>query len=502
MKKINALPKVLRLCLLLATVILITIHACKRDGLNNTSDDIARAKDFFEKNVSLSDINPFSSLKANWSDVYVHQEGNQVIYEIGLVNSKNIFEANENIESDQFDKYKAKNDIRLVIFKNKSDDAITGGCYMSITNEGQTSNPVRYKSVENFSGILSFYSLAGSYANGWTYNSGRLINRLSLSTKKQYMAEFGTRRLLEGKISISGFKGGKIMLKQAVECYTTPVFIHGETCVGVDGYLRCTPYSRVIYAEVCDGGGGDGGYDPYPGNPSHGGDGNNNPNPLNDPPVNKDIIDSLQGYPCAQGILTDMPNLKNKIADSLKSVFVGSGSCTYYMKFIAQDTLKGKGLDGTTKTRTVPTNGVNFNDGYTFQARIELNPDVLYYATKEYILVTMYHEALHAYIAAELDRLGAVDFKIKYPDVNPAYIDGPQGRIDLTKAVFVADHSTMAQAFLTDLTKAILSFNPAFTETRAKALAKGGIVNLSQSEKDINDAERDTRKNIYHGKKC
>jgi|GEM_PF-6163763 len=89
-----------------------------------------------------------------------------------------------------------------------------------------------------------------------------------------------------------------------------------------------------------------------------------------------------------------------------------------------------------------------------------------------------------------------------YPDVNAAYIDGPQGRIDLTKAVFVADHSTMAQAFLTDLTKAILSFNPAFTETRAKALAKGGIVNLSQSEKDINTAERDTRTNNYHGKKC
>ena len=91
MKKINALPKVLRVCLLLATVILITIHACKRDGLNKTSDDIAKAKDFFEKNVNLSDINPFSSLKANWSDVYIHEEGHQVVYEIGLVNFKKYF---------------------------------------------------------------------------------------------------------------------------------------------------------------------------------------------------------------------------------------------------------------------------------------------------------------------------------------------------------------------------------------------------------------------------
>ena len=63
---------------------------------------------------------------------------------------------------------------------------------------------------------------------------------------------------------------------------------------------------------------------------------------------------------------------------------------------------------------------------------IELNPDVLLGASNEYIMATMYHEALHGYLHLEQKKLGAAAFNAKYPavKVQPTAADSTKFSID------------------------------------------------------------------------
>ena len=189
-----------------------------------------------------------------------------------------------------------------------------------------------------------------------------------------------------------------------------------------------------------------------------------------------DIIDSLQNFPCAQSLLTQLPNLKNTIATLIKSQFVGNDDFNI--------TFRAKQLD-------TNTDGLyNPNSNNMYNSTVTLNTDILLNSSKEYILVTMYHEALHSFLNLEEQRLSETEFTIKYPNLS---------RIDNNQVPRYYFHHNGFPSFINKLADAIISFNPNIPYSDAIILSKTGIVtNMTNEEKLINQSYRNGTK----GQKC
>ncbi|SUJ29113.1 Uncharacterised protein [Sphingobacterium spiritivorum] len=205
---------------------------------------------------------------------------------------------------------------------------------------------------------------------------------------------------------------------------------------------------------------------PWPELPGGGGSGETESNDNG----NKEIIDSLQGYPCAQAILKKLPNLENKIAQWLKKTFNNSD---YDLTFRAITTMSDT-LDG----YYFPNNAIA-----TAQT-ITLNGNMLLKASQEYIIATMYHEALHSFLYMEELRLKE-QFGITYTGYAKINLAGS------TK--FLKKHQEYS-TLLSDLANAIKEFNPAISDYDAMALAKGGVIS------DMNTIEGSINYNHKNGK--
>lgn len=202
--------------------------------------------------------------------------------------------------------------------------------------------------------------------------------------------------------------------------------------------------------------------------------------------INKDIIDSLQGYPCAQVLIKEMKtNICTDIATLIKNTFAKNDLVN--ITFKADNSLVGTATDG--------QEAEGNSSVYTAEFTVGLNPDVLNKSSQEYIIVTMYHEALHAFFDRKFKLLGEAEFKRQYEGVQ---VNG--GRL---LGVFDDDHTPMAyQKYVDGLKDVIMKFNTSFSEDRARILAKGGIIQFLSGEKTINDQERDTTKPGFTGTKC
>lgn len=271
------------------------------------------------------------------------------------------------------------------------------------------------------------------------------------------------------------------------DCKTLPVTL----CVGVEGYMECDTH----LVTTCQGGpggggggtggGGTGGGGVPPRGPSGpgGGGGGGSAGGKNS---NKDIIDSLRGYPCAQALLAKIKTPVNTdIGNLIKNTFAKNDLVN--ITFSADRNLIGTNTDGAEQTGN--------NSKLTAEFFIGLNPDILMKSSQEYILVTMYHEALHAFFGRKLQTLGVVEFNRQYEGVN---VSG--GRL---LGVNNDAHIPMAyQNYVKGLKDIIMAFNPNFNEDRAWILAKTGIIQNLPEESKINDQERDTTKPGYTGTKC
>ncbi|WP_157262970.1 hypothetical protein [Pedobacter steynii] len=407
-------------------------------------------------------------------------------------NPQKIFIGYESTDKNKAEEYLSRSETRFLIFENIKSGSIVNGCYMSILNTGIQNNikSVRYKEPGNLTGNIIYFNPDGTMANGWAFRDGATLQRFSVSNEREYKA---TMRIRSEEDRINKSNGGKIARYEAAYCTPEYRIIYGMACAGADGYMNCQQY--VIgreYINNCTYGGGGGADGEYtPPNPTGGGTGST--------PPTKDIIDSLQGYPCAQALLTQLPLLNNDIAAKINATF--NGSCDFNMKFVPHAFPAGSKTDGDqTVTSIEMKNGFNVKDGFTISTTIRINEDVLKYATKEYILATMYHEALHSFIAVEKFRLGD-QYSTTYPDVNPAYINGAAG-IDVTKAIFVDKHSVMAINYLNGLTSALLSYNSNLNKATAEAMAAAGILHLDPAASTLNTNERDTRNKTSTGTKC
>lgn len=207
-----------------------------------------------------------------------------------------------------------------------------------------------------------------------------------------------------------------------------------------------------------------------------------------EPITQQDIINELQGYPCAQSIVQQLPNLSNDIATAMKNVFQNNEN--YNIIFKAKSGLGD--VDGETF--------VSRSNTGSFRAVIYLNDQVLTKGTKEYILVTMYHEVVHAFLDYERFRLGDLAFNNQYPSVLVGYDYDGNGHI-INKYTFLPNHSQLG-AFLSQLENIISTYNPNLPLATVKAIAKAGITTITPQEKQLNINERDTTTNNHKGTKC
>ncbi|MDR3022849.1 hypothetical protein [Chryseobacterium sp.] len=235
--------------------------------------------------------------------------------------------------------------------------------------------------------------------------------------------------------------------------------------------------------------GGDGTYTPpYTGDMSggpimHGGGTGTSYSP------NQDIINELKDYPCAQDLVKQLPNLKNDIAKAMNDIF--NKNENYNIIFKPKSGLGN--VDGTTFS--------SFSNEFgTFKATINLNDNILKNATKEFILVTMYHEVLHAYLDYEKFKLGVDVFQEKYPGVIIGYDYAVDGTI-INRFTFIEGHQQLG-GFLTTLQNILSSYNPALPLETVKALAKSGITTVTAQERELNKNERDISLGKQKGTKC
>ncbi|UWX60622.1 hypothetical protein N0B40_19820 [Chryseobacterium oranimense] len=231
----------------------------------------------------------------------------------------------------------------------------------------------------------------------------------------------------------------------------------------------CLPYENCLNHE--GGGGEGGGQGPEPASP------------------NQDIINELKDYPCAQDLVKQLPDLKNDIAVAMKGIF--NNNKDYNIIFKAKS---GLGIvDGTTFSSFSTEFG-------TFKATINLNDDVLRNATKEYILVTMYHEVIHAYLDYEKFKLGDTAFQEQYPSVVVGYDYAADGTM-VNRYTFIEGHQQLG-TFLTTLQNIVSNYNPSLPTETVKAIAKAGITTMTIAERDLNQNERDTSLGKQKGTKC
>lgn len=378
------------------------------------------------------------------------------------------------------------NDVaRLLILKNKRTGEMHSALMHIVSDNGTQELSITYnKRSSHFSGFIFYTDTEGNFINGWKYENGKITRK---SSKSGGMTKTTKRVGTGSAVSLMAPPD-----PGPVNCTTYETDWYERTCTEyTDGSVSCTPweYLYTTYQTYCEnpgGGGGGGGIggDVY----------NENDVPANSAPsVNQDIIDSLTGYPCAQEILKQLPSINAEVDSIINKIFGTNEDVN--LKFTVDNSLTKDSLDGYTK---FPGGSAFF-----FDSKIQLNPWVLQNSTKEYILVTMLHEAIHSYIdywynQYLVKQIDSTTFKTKFP----IFWNYKSVLHDPTE---IAEHNTMANNYINTMKNAIKSYNPNVTDAAAEALAWGGLQQTTvwQTKSDttnilnINWNSRDVSLNKY-----
>ncbi|MBX9779644.1 MAG: SprT-like domain-containing protein [Chitinophagaceae bacterium] len=169
---------------------------------------------------------------------------------------------------------------------------------------------------------------------------------------------------------------------------------------------------------------------------------------------NKDIIDSLQGYPCAQAILANMPSITSEVSKILYNVFGVNREVNILFTV-------NPNLPNSVAGQQVPGQGILAD----YIAKIELNPKYLT-GTKDFIAATIIHESIHAYIKyyRDLYQNDNATFFAMFP-IYAQYLGNE------------AQHNEMANNYVSIMRNMLQTLNPDLSYTAANALAWGGLEN-------------------------
>ena len=198
------------------------------------------------------------------------------------------------------------------------------------------------------------------------------------------------------------------------------------------------------------------------------------------------IINELEN-PCAKALVDKAPNLANDIATLLNNTFGTNDNINI--------TFRNKSLGNTTDVAETDCKGTisseNRHTYHTLDCDVTLNDDVIKGASQEYILATIYHEVIHAYLNAESQILGQEVFNKKYPFVKQQYLS--IGGEPVRRYVFLDRHERFAP-FIESLARSIMSLpGTNISYETAIAMAKKGVVeesSLSQREKYLDSEQK------------
>lgn len=256
---------------IIATVIF--LNSCKKEAGSEelNIDNQQKLRDWYTANVTQNKQNPFSTLSPDWDQIQVIEVGGKLVYEIGMYNPEKVFIGAENMDKKKAAEAFARNDTRFLMFENSKTGVLENGCYMSVVNTGLQNNlkSIHYKQPVNLTGNIYYFNPDGKMANGWTYRDGSPLQRISVSSAIEYKTMTGIR---SEKVLAHTKNGGKLSYTQPAYCVPEYTLIYGTSCAGVDGYMNCTQY--VIgreYTNNCEYGGGSGGGEYTPPNPTGGG---------------------------------------------------------------------------------------------------------------------------------------------------------------------------------------------------------------------------------------
>ncbi|CEJ71167.1 hypothetical protein BN1195_03511 [Chryseobacterium oranimense G311] len=442
------MKKNLSVRLLFGAALVASLASCRSEDFLNSHEEAPPSKFRVftaQKDETINYGKGFKTLLEHYDDIHKVQHTAQAVRNALKKSLETTGEYVEmNIRSQDFTTKTNEKFTLFPLIKNQQVDGIIIAVLKE--NETQVEFLKMYPEAENYSEMLKLFREA--------YLKNTLPQRLAAKANGSCSSDGTPCDTGEVIITMPGSGGG----------YTGGTW-NGDT-LPAGG---CLPYDNCLNPE--GGGGEGGGQGPEPASP------------------NQDIINELKDYPCAQDLVKQLPDLKNDIAVAMKGIF--NNNKDYNIIFKAKS---GLGIvDGTTFSSFSTEFG-------TFKATINLNDDVLRNATKEYILVTMYHEVIHAYLDYEKFKLGDTAFQEQYPSVVVGYDYAADGTM-VNRYTFIEGHQQLG-AFLTTLQNIVSNYNPSLPTETVKAIAKAGITTMTITERELNQNERDTSLGKQKGTKC
>ncbi|NCI45274.1 hypothetical protein [Sediminibacterium soli] len=224
---------------------------------------------------------------------------------------------------------------------------------------------------------------------------------------------------------------------------------------------------------------------------------------------NKRIIDSLDGYPCAQNAMANSIFNYNGICDEIYSLLMGTFNVSSSVDLIYK-------VDNSL-TMSDLLNGyadsIHFlNDPFTYSERVYLNPWVLKNSSQEFTVSVLIHEGMHAVIDywRKQQRYGYID-SVQFKNMFPIFWDYNRVRTGTE----LSQHSQMAEGYIGQFKHFLSGFNSNISDSMATALAWMGLQETTawKARSDTNElkilqhiARRDnsdsTRYSTYLLKKC
>ena len=201
----------------------------------------------------------------------------------------------------------------------------------------------------------------------------------------------------------------------------------------------------------------------------------------------EDTIKDFLTNPCAKALVDKAPTLANDIATLLNN--------TFGMNSNVNITFYNKSLGNTTDVAETRCSGSPDGENSTLNCDVYLNDDVIKGASQEYILATIYHEVVHAFLRYEHLTLGEKAFNQKYPSVySKEFFVGNKKQ----KKMYILiddkqDHNKFSN-FIESLAQSIMSLpGTEISLETARAMAKVGVVeneSLSERENYLNTQQK------------
>jgi len=344
-----------------------------------------------------------------------------------------------------------KGKTKLLVLKSKKNGHVQA-VLMHIVSQNTSGSEINYRPKgTHFTGDIFFTDLEGTFINGWKYYNGRVTEKSTAAAPKQTNNE------------VVGFAKPE----DGDGCHRDEIRYYEQTCYyytdGSQAFCSGWEYITSMFTTYCPTGG-----DPTDGAVQE-------IYQTNEVYSNQSIIDSLLGYPCAQNILKNLPDL-NDFTDSMLNVVFGLND-DVDLKFRVSTRLTSSSQPNGETNHLGIVNGIH-------QLQIELNPWVLEHASQDFIARLMMHEGIHAMIQYEYEKYssGLIDsttFKSLYPLV----WQYSRGNLAL------AEHIQISEAYVSSMAHALRSFNPALDIWKSTALAWAGLQDTGayQALQDLND---------------